>query len=135
MLLNTQSGGVCVNDCLMHQAGKFTIIIKSDKSKLIKFSHIEYSIPFGGVGGSGIGNYHGSKSFSTFTHERSMLIKKQKMESTNKAVRYPPYNQRKLNILRFVLVKHSLLVKLKAYKGPIKLLVVLFAILAFYLKK
>jgi hypothetical protein len=82
-----------------------------------------------------MGNYHGIKSFNTFTHERSMLIKKQKMEGTNKAVRYPPYNQRKYNILRFVLVKPALLVKLKAYKGPIKLLVVLFAILAYYLRK
>lgn len=70
VLRNTKSGGVCVNDCLMHQA--------------------EYGIPFGGVGTSGMGNYHGEKSFTTFTHERSMLVKKQKMEGSNVAVRYPP---------------------------------------------
>lgn len=115
VLRNTKSGGVCVNDCLMHQA--------------------EYGIPFGGVGTSGMGNYHGEKSFTTFTHERSMLVKKQKMEGSNVAVRYPPYNSRKYNILRFVLVQHPLFVTLKKFKSPIKLLLVLFALFAYYLKK
>jgi hypothetical protein len=92
----------------------------------------EYGIPFGGVGSSGMGNYHGNKSFSTFTHERSMLIKKQKMESTN-AVRYPPYNDRKYSLLRFVLVKHPLLLKLK--KVPVKLLLILIALISFYLRR
>ncbi|KAI9345914.1 Aldehyde/histidinol dehydrogenase [Pilaira anomala] len=114
VLRNTQSGGVCVNDCLMHQA--------------------EYAIPFGGVGNSGMGNYHGKKSFDTFTHERSMLFKKQSMEGTNVAVRYPPYNQRKYNILRLFLVDHPYMIKLKAYKNPIKLLAALITIF-FYLKR
>jgi aldehyde dehydrogenase (NAD+) len=113
VLRNTQSGGVCVNDCLMHQA--------------------EYGMPFGGIGNSGMGNYHGSKSFHTFTHERSMLIKKQKMEVANSAVRYPPYNERKYNLLRFVMLKHPLLLKLK--KVPVKLLVILIAFISYYLKK
>jgi aldehyde dehydrogenase (NAD+) len=82
-----------------------------------------------------MGNYHGPKSYSTFTHERSMLIKKQNMERSNVAVRYPPYNTRKYNILRFVMVKHPLLLKLKAFKTPIKFLAIIFAILAFYLKR
>ncbi|KAG2214342.1 hypothetical protein INT47_000898 [Mucor saturninus] len=113
VLRNTQSGGVSVNDCLVHQA--------------------EYSMPFGGVGGSGMGNYHGVKSFDTFTHERSMLVKKQAMEGTNN-VRYPPYTSRKLSILRVVLVAHPWMLKLKANKSPLKVLAVFLAIL-FYLKR
>ncbi|MGE6630443.1 aldehyde dehydrogenase [Bacillus sp. NPDC077027] len=46
-------GGGCVNDTLMHVAN----------------SHL----PFGGVGESGIGRYHGHESFLTFTHEKSVL--------------------------------------------------------------
>lgn len=64
-----------------------------------------------------------------------MLVKKQKMEGSNVAVRYPPYNSRKYNILRFVLVQHPLFVTLKKFKSPIKLLLVLFALFAYYLKK
>lgn len=90
-------------------------------------------MPFGGVGGSGMGNYHGVKSFDTFTHERSMLVKKQAMEGTNN-VRYPPYTSRKLNILRVVLVAHPWMLKLKANKSPLKVLAVFLAIL-FYLKR
>ncbi|KAI9482799.1 MAG: Aldehyde/histidinol dehydrogenase [Benjaminiella poitrasii] len=114
VLRNTQSGGVCVNDCLMHQA--------------------EYGMPFGGVGASGMGNYHGQKSFMTFTHERSMLIKKQKMESAL-SVRYPPYNERKYNLLRFVMVKHPFMLKLKAYRKPIKALILLFVFFLVYLQR
>lgn len=91
-------------------------------------------MPFGGVGNSGMGNYHGKKSFDTFTHERSMLFKKQSMEGANVAVRYPPYNQRKYNILRLFLVDHPYMIKLKAYKNPIKLLALL-TTLFFYLKR
>ncbi|KAF1805730.1 Aldehyde/histidinol dehydrogenase [Mucor lusitanicus] len=114
VLKNTQSGGVCVNDCLMHQA--------------------EYSIPFGGVGASGMGNYHGAKSIATFTHERSMLVKKQKMEGAV-AVRYPPYTDRKHKILRFIMVKHPAMLKLKMYRQPLKLLLAIIALLAFYLRR
>ncbi|GAN08711.1 aldehyde dehydrogenase, dimeric NADP-preferring-like [Mucor ambiguus] len=114
VLKNTQSGGVCVNDCLMHQA--------------------EYSIPFGGVGASGMGNYHGAKSIATFTHERSMLVKKQKMEGAV-AVRYPPYTDRKQKLLRFIMVKHPVMLKLKLYRQPLKLLLAIIALLAFYLRR
>lgn len=112
MLKNTRSGGVCVNDCLVHQA--------------------EYGVPFGGVGSSGMGSYHGSKSFSTFTHERSMLVKKQSMEGAN-SVRYPPYNERKYGLLRFLFIKHPLLLKMK--KMPVKLILILIALISFYLRK
>lgn len=50
------SGGMCVNDVIMH----------------FNNSHM----PFGGVGQSGIGSYHGKYSFDTFSHTRSVLVNK-----------------------------------------------------------
>jgi len=47
ILQETSSGGVCINDCVMQVAIS--------------------SLPFGGVGDSGIGSYHG-KAFDTFSH-------------------------------------------------------------------
>ncbi|KAJ8953555.1 hypothetical protein NQ318_002975 [Aromia moschata] len=55
ILANTSSGGVCVNDTIMH----LTV----------------HSLPFGGVGSSGMGCYHGKYSFDTFTHKKSVLHK------------------------------------------------------------
>ncbi len=50
----TSSGGVCINDTIMHIANE--------------------RIPFGGVGNSGMGNYHGYNSYKAFSHERSLVI-------------------------------------------------------------
>jgi aldehyde dehydrogenase (NAD+) len=78
ILNHTSSGGVLVNDALMHLQ--------------------ELSLPFGGVGPSGSGNYHGEKSFETFTHQRATMIK-DLMSEPVVACRYPPYNQDKGKIL------------------------------------
>ncbi|MEH2372932.1 aldehyde dehydrogenase [Nostoc sp.] len=53
VLQETSSGGVCINDTMM----QFGLS----------------SLPFGGVGDSGIGNYHGKASFDTFSHDKSVL--------------------------------------------------------------
>ncbi|BAZ53021.1 aldehyde dehydrogenase [Nostoc sp. NIES-4103] len=53
VLQETSSGGVCINDTLMQFAVS--------------------SLPFGGVGDSGIGSYHGKASFETFSHYKSVL--------------------------------------------------------------
>jgi acyl-CoA reductase-like NAD-dependent aldehyde dehydrogenase len=78
ILDNTSSGGVLVNDILMHLQ--------------------ELSLPFGGVGPSGTGSYHGEKSFETFTHLRSTMVKDLMSESVV-SCRYPPYNADKGQIL------------------------------------
>ncbi|KAG0170269.1 aldehyde dehydrogenase 3, member A2 [Apophysomyces sp. BC1034] len=78
ILDNTNSGGVLVNDTLMHLQ--------------------ELSLPFGGVGPSGTGAYHGDKSFDTFTHERSTMVKSAGLESII-SVRYPPYNADKYTLI------------------------------------
>ncbi|XP_056412698.1 aldehyde dehydrogenase family 3 member A2 isoform X2 [Hyla sarda] len=83
IISETSSGGVTGNDVFMH------------------FSIAE--LPFGGVGYSGMGAYHGKHSFETFSHKRSCLIKSLSMEGANK-LRYPPYSQKKLDWAKFILM-------------------------------
>jgi coniferyl-aldehyde dehydrogenase len=54
LLANTSSGGVSVNDCLMHAA--------------------LHDAPFGGVGASGMGHYHGREGFLAFSHQRTVFV-------------------------------------------------------------
>ncbi|KAL0162181.1 hypothetical protein M9458_041577, partial [Cirrhinus mrigala] len=85
MIAETSSGGVVANDCLMH----FSVS----------------SLPFGGVGNSGMGCYHGKHGFDNLSHLRGCLIKKLKMENVNK-MRYPPHTVDKLGWARFFILKH-----------------------------
>lgn len=84
ILENTSAGGVTVNDCLMH-AGVA-------------------SLPFGGVGESGMGAYHGKRTFDMFTHKKAVLKKKLAMEAVNQ-IRYPPYKEKNLKILMMIMGK------------------------------
>jgi len=52
-LYNTHAGGVCVNDAAFHVAND--------------------DLPFGGVGSSGMGNYHGEEGFKTFSHAKAVF--------------------------------------------------------------
>ncbi|HDD5097252.1 TPA: aldehyde dehydrogenase [Staphylococcus aureus] len=61
-------GGGAINDTLMHLANP--------------------KLPFGGVGASGMGRYHGKYSFDTFTHEKSYIFKSTRLES---GIHLPPY--------------------------------------------
>uniref|UniRef100_A0A8C8E5Q1 Aldehyde dehydrogenase n=1 Tax=Otus sunia TaxID=257818 RepID=A0A8C8E5Q1_9STRI len=78
VLERTSSGGFCGNDTLMH----VTLT----------------SLPFGGIGNSGLGKYHGKFTFDTFTHHRGCLHRNMGLEALN-ALRYPPYSQQKLGLL------------------------------------
>ncbi|XP_065369715.1 aldehyde dehydrogenase, dimeric NADP-preferring isoform X4 [Calliphora vicina] len=83
---NTQSGGYCSNETIMHCGVDV--------------------LPFGGVGSSGMGSYHGKYGFDTFTHKKSCLGKNLKpLGETLASGRYPPYSERKANILNFLLRK------------------------------
>ena len=55
------------------------------------------SLPFGGVGASGMGVYHGKWGFETLSHRRAVLSK---MAKPDPRLVYPPYSQRSLNIMR-----------------------------------
>ncbi|RCK60529.1 Aldehyde dehydrogenase, dimeric NADP-preferring [Candida viswanathii] len=79
ILTGVRSGGVIVNDVLMHVA-------------LI-------NAPFGGVGDSGYGSYHGKFSFRSFTHERTTMEQKLWNDGLVK-VRYPPYNSNKDKLIQ-----------------------------------
>ncbi|XP_007904394.1 aldehyde dehydrogenase, dimeric NADP-preferring [Callorhinchus milii] len=84
MIAETSSGGVTVNDCMIHYSIS--------------------SLPFGGIGKSGIGAYHGKFTFETFSHRRACVIKSFRMESLN-SVRYPPATESKLKWTRWLLMK------------------------------
>jgi aldehyde dehydrogenase (NAD+) len=58
------------------------------------------NLPFGGVGNSGIGSYHGKRSFETFSHLKSVLNRNINMESD---IMYPPYTDKKLGFIKKVI--------------------------------
>lgn len=72
-------GGGCINDTIMHIANN--------------------KLPFGGVGNSGMGSYHGEKSFDTFSHTKGIVKKGLWLDIK---LRYAPY-EGKLNMLRKLL--------------------------------
>lgn len=70
-------GGGCINDTAMHVA--------------------EGNMPFGGVGASGMGMYHGKYSFDTFTHYKSVI---DKGTWADISARYLPYKEKDMKILK-----------------------------------
>ncbi|TAJ49701.1 MAG: aldehyde dehydrogenase family protein [Herbiconiux sp.] len=62
-------------------------------------------LPFGGVGESGMGNYHGRRSIETFSHEKAVLSKRLAPD-TLKLV-YPPFTERKAGFIRGLMRKLS----------------------------
>lgn len=78
----TSSGGVCINDTIM-QFGVSTL-------------------PFGGVGDSGMGSYHGKASFDTFSHYKSILNKSLRLDFN---WRYAPYEGKLLLVKRILGLK------------------------------
>jgi aldehyde dehydrogenase (NAD+) len=79
LIAQTSSGGVCVNQCMMH------------------FAH--GNLPFGGVNNSGIGNAHGYHGFKAFSHERAVLtagrLRLEKLFA-------PPYSPRRFKLIKQV---------------------------------
>lgn len=76
MIQHTSSGGVCINDTISH-------VVNSD-------------LPFGGIGNSGIGQYHGRYSFETFSHPKSVV---KTTTAFNIGLKFAPYAQ-KLHTLK-----------------------------------
>lgn len=73
-------GGGCINDTVIHIATS--------------------AMPFGGVGESGMGCYHGKKGFETFSHYRSIVDKKTFLDLP---IRYQPYTKLKRRLISFFL--------------------------------
>ncbi len=80
VLMNLSYGGACVNDTMVHLTNP--------------------NLPFGGVGESGVGSYHGRMSFDLFSHKKSVMVKPFWGDAT---MRYAPYTGWKLKLIRFFL--------------------------------
>lgn len=81
-----RSGGTMVNDAVMHVGLT--------------------NAPFGGIGTSGQGAYHGFFSFKAFTHERTTMEQKLNMDFALK-VRYPPYEEKKDKVVAAAMDKYN----------------------------
>uniref|UniRef100_A0A453HIY6 Aldehyde dehydrogenase n=1 Tax=Aegilops tauschii subsp. strangulata TaxID=200361 RepID=A0A453HIY6_AEGTS len=90
---NVSAGGMLVNDVALHLTNPH--------------------LPFGGVGDSGTGSYHGKFSFDCFTHRKAVLIRGFGGEAN---ARYPPYTAEKQRILRG-LIKGSFFALILALLG------------------
>ncbi|MBW2675082.1 MAG: aldehyde dehydrogenase family protein, partial [Deltaproteobacteria bacterium] len=84
ILMHTMSGGVCINDCTMHV--------------------VQHDMPFGGVGNSGMGQYHGYEGFLEFSKLRPIFI--QAARPLSASLLYPPYGK------TFKII-YSLLIKIR----------------------
>jgi len=62
---------------------------------VLHFGHLK--LPIGGKGTSGIGKYQGKYSFDEFSHKKSVM---HRSFFPDLSVRYPPYNEKKLNFLK-----------------------------------
>jgi len=79
-LRRTRSGNAAVNETVLQIASPY--------------------LPYGGVGSSGMGRYHGKSSFDTFSNMRSVLVKSNLFDIP---VRYPPYSRLKAKIVSLIL--------------------------------
>lgn len=80
VLFRCHFGGGCINDTIIHLATS--------------------AMPFGGVGNSGMGSYHGKAGFEAFSHTRSIVDKKTWIDLP---IRYQPYNTFKLQLMKIFL--------------------------------
>ena len=77
IVAGTTSGGVCINGTLLHISNP--------------------NLPFGGIGESGMGAYHGKFGFDTFSHARGIHVRSTKLDP---AMLYPPYTKGKERLVR-----------------------------------
>lgn len=82
VIQDTHSGGVCINETLLHVA-------------------ID-DLPFGGVGHSGMGHYHGHEGFLTFSHAKGVLIKQRWNSSLTI---YPPYGRQLVRLIQKLFIR------------------------------
>jgi coniferyl-aldehyde dehydrogenase len=82
VLEGTHSGGVCINDTLLQAA--------------------QHDLPFGGVGPSGMGHYHGHEGFLTFSKARG-VVRKGRLNSAR--LIYPPYGGKLQKLVRWLFIR------------------------------
>ncbi len=79
ILSNVEFGGGSINNALVHL--------------------VNPKLPFGGIGNSGMGSYHGKRSFETMSHMKSVIKTSTIIDPT---LRYAPYNERKFKLAKFI---------------------------------
>jgi len=84
VIKSTSSGSVCLNDTVIQIAA--------------------WNLPFGGVGDSGIGSYHGRTTFETFSHRKSIVKRFFFLENLLTAQRYPPYGN-KIQLIKKIILR------------------------------
>jgi acyl-CoA reductase-like NAD-dependent aldehyde dehydrogenase len=84
VLQNTVSGGVTINDTVYHFA--------------------QEELPFGGIGASGMGSYHGRDGFNTFSHAKGVFLQSR---LTPTSLMTPPYDAWFQRIIRFLIRSHG----------------------------
>nr|GEV80199.1 aldehyde dehydrogenase family 3 member F1-like [Tanacetum cinerariifolium] len=77
MICETSSGSITFNDAIIQ--------------------YVADTLPFGGVGGSGFGRYHGKFSFEDFSHQKAVMFRGYLIDF---GFRYPPWNNKKLQLLK-----------------------------------
>uniref|UniRef100_A0A914VJB9 Aldehyde dehydrogenase n=1 Tax=Plectus sambesii TaxID=2011161 RepID=A0A914VJB9_9BILA len=87
VLNSTSSGNVTINDTMMHMSLD--------------------TLPFGGVGNSGHGRYHGKFSFDCFTHEKGVLHRPTGVEKMI-WMRYPPFDEKKIYWAKMAITKRKI---------------------------
>ncbi|MEN0057823.1 MAG: aldehyde dehydrogenase family protein [Bdellovibrio sp.] len=80
VLRGTSSGGLCINDSLIHLANPH--------------------LPFGGIGPSGMGASHGHHGFRSFSHEKAVFVRRWGQRLMRWT--YPPYTAQKMNLLNWL---------------------------------
>jgi aldehyde dehydrogenase (NAD+) len=90
---NISAGGILMNDTIVH----LTVS----------------SLPFGGVGESGMGSYHGKFSFDAFSHKKAVLYRNLQGETYP---RFPPYTANKLQLLRALLTGNTFQILLSLFR-------------------
>ncbi|XP_020284677.1 aldehyde dehydrogenase, dimeric NADP-preferring isoform X2 [Pseudomyrmex gracilis] len=90
LFLQIRCGSTCINDTILQYSVD--------------------SLPFGGVGYSGMGAYHGKYTFDTFVHEKSVLIRDyNKIAEMLSKNRFPPYSDAKLKMIKLLVRKRPIL--------------------------
>ena len=79
ILRETSAGGGCINETFVHE--------------------LNPALPFGGVGASGIGKYHGKFSYDAFSNKKSIMKKSFLFDLT---MRYPPYGDKLRRFKKFL---------------------------------
>ena len=102
MISETSSGSVTFNDAILQVTDRLYIIqfiilykLANNNSTVYTLQYAADSLPFGGVGESGFGKYHGKFSFDTFSHDKAIV---RRSFLTDFWFRFPPWSLNKFQL-------------------------------------